>query len=239
MLGWRGMAGLIVPANNSVILPEVYRVLPEGVTVYETRMKVEGDLTVEAVQRMITDAIGAAALLRQTAVDVICYCCMISSVIKGWNWEDELLGQIAEYAPRGATSANRAMLHALERLEARSISLITPYPAEMNALLTGFFAEQGIVVKGIGGVEVENVQDVRRLEPRTLRRIGRRLDLADVDALCLLATDMETLGIIDALERDVGLPVVSNNQAISAEISSRLELDTPIPGYGRLLARTP
>ena len=237
MFGWRGMVGLIVPANNAVILPEIYRALPDGVTAYETRMNVEGDLTVEAVERMIADANDAATLLRQTGVDLICYCCMASSVIKGWEWEDKLLAQLAPNAADGATSANRAMLDALRHLGVQTVALATPYPAELNALLGGFFAAQGIRVKSVGGVEVRDVKDVRRLEPDGLRSICRKIDLQGVDALCLLATDMETLSIIDELECELNRPVVSNNQAIVWTILNRLKLDTPLSGYGSLLSR--
>jgi maleate cis-trans isomerase len=237
MLGSRGMVGLIVPANNSVILPEIYRALPDGVTAYETRMNVEGDLTVEAVERMIADANDAATLLRQTGVDLICYCCMVSSVIKGWQWEDELLAQLAPNAARGATSANRAMLEALRYLGARTVALVTPYPAELNVLLDGFFAAKDVRVKSVGGVEVRDVKEVRRLKPEGLRAICRELDLEGVDALCLLATDMETLSVIDALERELDRPVLSSNQAIIWAILNRLELGTPLSGYGSLLGR--
>ena len=44
LLAARGMIGLIVPSNNKVVLPEFYSALPQGVTAYETRMRVEGEL---------------------------------------------------------------------------------------------------------------------------------------------------------------------------------------------------
>jgi maleate isomerase len=237
MFGSRGMAGLIVPANNSVILPEIYHALPDGVTAYETRMNVEGDLTFEAVERMIADANDAAMLLRQTGVDLICYCCMASSVIKGWEWEDGLLAQLAPNAAHGATSANRALLDALRHLGAKTVALVTPYPAELNALLGDFFAAQDILVTSVDGVEVRDVKDVRRLEPASLRSICSELDLEGVDALCLLATDMETMSVIDELEREFKRPVVSNNQAILWSILNHLKLDTPVQGCGTLLSR--
>jgi maleate cis-trans isomerase len=75
MLGARGMIGLIVPSNNTVILPE-FIPLPDGVAAYETRMRVEGDPTPETLRKMVGDA-EAADLLRQTGVD--------SSAIAAWQ----------------------------------------------------------------------------------------------------------------------------------------------------------
>ena len=37
MYGWRGKIGLLVPANNSVIEPEMWRVLPEKVSLHSRR----------------------------------------------------------------------------------------------------------------------------------------------------------------------------------------------------------
>ena len=44
------------------------------------------------------------------------------------------------------------------------------------------------------------------------------------------------MSIIEAIETDRNIPVVSNNQAVVWEIVRTLGLDTAIPGYGRLLA---
>ena len=116
MLGARGMIGLIVPSNNTVILPEFYSALPDGVTAYETRMRVEGDLTPETLRKMVGDAEAAADLLRQTGVDFICYCCMASTIVKGWDWERDLLARFASKARKGVTSANGALRDALAAL---------------------------------------------------------------------------------------------------------------------------
>ena len=93
MLGWRGMAGLIVPSNNSVVLPEVSSLMPEGVTAYEARMLSGSHVTTETVNRMIEDAKSAGAMLEEAGVNFVAYCCMGSSVMKGWQWEDGLLGR--------------------------------------------------------------------------------------------------------------------------------------------------
>lgn len=236
MIGWRGMAGLIVPANNSVVLPELSRLVPDGVAVYETRISVSGELTFDAIRRMASHAEAAGRLLGETGVDLIAYCCMGSSVIKGWDWEDDLLGRLAGNAPRGATSANRALKNALDQLEASTVSLITPYPRELNELLPRFFAARGITVRDVRGVEVSNTAEVRFLSPDRLYRIARGLGLAGVDAVCLLATDMETAPVIDAMERDLGVPVISSNLAIAWEIRRRLGVVDATPGFGRLLA---
>ena len=38
MYGWRARIGLIIPANNVVIEPEFYKMMPEGVCVFSARI---------------------------------------------------------------------------------------------------------------------------------------------------------------------------------------------------------
>jgi maleate isomerase len=235
MLGGRGMVGLIVPSNNSVVLPEFYSALPDGVTAYETRMRVEGDLTFEALRKMTDDAEAAAELLRQTGVDFICYCCMASSIVKGWDWERRLLARFAGKAKKGVASANSALKEALMRLGAKRLALVTPYPESLNALLPEFFAADGFEVTTIAGPHIQEVSAVRGLSPDSIYRTARALALKEADTLCLLATDMQTFPIIDALECDLGLPVLTSNQALLWASLRALGIDAPVEGVGKLL----
>jgi maleate isomerase len=237
MLGWRGMVGLIVPSNNNVIMPELYSALPKGVTVYETRMRVEGNLTFEAVRKMSEDAAAAADLLRQTGVDFVCYCCMSSTIVKGWEWERDLLAKLAKNAPKGIASANSALKDALVTIGARRLALVTPYPESINALLPAFLRSGGFEVKSMVGTPVHDVSAVRWLSLGQVYRAARSLDLADVDAVCLLATDVQTFPIIDALEHDLGVPVLTSNQALLWSSLRALRIDAPIDGLGILLRR--
>jgi maleate isomerase len=235
MLGRRGMVGLIVPSNNNVVLPEFYAALPDGVTAYETRMRVAGDLTFEAVRKMTEDAEAAAELLHQTGVDFICYCCMASTIIKGLDWERALLARFADKAPKGVISANSALIDALALLGARRLAVVTPYPESLNALLPEFFAGAGFEARTIAGPQIKEVSAVRKFSPEQIYRTARGVMLDGVEAVCLLATDMQTLSIIDRLERDLGLPVVTSNQALLWASLRALGIGDAVEGFGRLL----
>ena len=60
--GSRARIGLVVPANNSVIEPELWSVLPAGCAVYATRLLAKGDLTPEAIRRFPLDSAAAVWL---------------------------------------------------------------------------------------------------------------------------------------------------------------------------------
>ena len=119
---------------------------------------------------------------------------------------------------------------------------MTPYPPELNALLPDFFAVGKVTITSISHIEVRSFgetpahnRDVRFVEPAHIYRAAREVDVSGVDALCVLATDIQTLPAIAAIERDVGVPVITSNQAIAWEIMRGLGLKDTVAGYGRLL----
>jgi maleate cis-trans isomerase len=217
------------------VLPEFYRALPQGVTAYETRMRVDGELTFDALRRMTEDAETAAELLRQTTVDFICYCCMASTIVKGLEWERGLLARFSNKAPKGVVSANSALMGALRKLAAKRLALLTPYPESVKALLPQFFGTVGFEVKAIAGPEIRGVSEVRNVSADQIHQSARDLALDDIDAVCLLATDMQTFAIIEALETELGLPVVTSNQALLWTSLRALGVNDHIPGMGKLL----
>ena len=81
MFGELGRIGVIVPANNAVLEPELGAHLPPGVALYATRVLARGDLTPAAVIAMEGEVGRAAAELAATGVDVIVYADMVTTFI--------------------------------------------------------------------------------------------------------------------------------------------------------------
>jgi maleate isomerase len=160
---------------------------------------------------------------------------MASTIVKGWAWERRLLARFADKARKGVASANSALKDALTMVGAKRVALVTPYPERLNALLPEFFAAGGFEVKTVAGQQIRKVSAVRELSLDRIYRTARALPLKGIDAVCLLATDMETFPIIDALERDLGLPVLTSNQALLWASLRALGIDAPVDGMGKLL----
>jgi maleate isomerase len=121
-------------------------------------------------------------------------------------------------------------------LGAKRVALVTPYPENLNALLPAFFSAGGFEVTAVAGTPVRDVAAVRGLSPDQIFRTARTLAAEDVDAVCLLATDMHTFPIIEKLERDRGRPVLTSNQALLWASLRALGVSEPIGGLGKLMA---
>jgi maleate isomerase len=129
---------------------------------------------------------------------------------------------------------------ALKALKARTIVGATYFPARLNSVFAQYLREAGIAVRGMDGVKVpfDKVQELpaEKIAAHIKRSFRRH---KGADAIYMLGSGWRTLGIIDALERELGVPVVHPVTARAWEIQKRLRVRQPVAGYGRLLADMP
>jgi maleate cis-trans isomerase len=232
--GGKGRIGLIVPANNSVIEPEFWSVLPAGVAAFATRLMAKGDLTPEAVHQMESALNHAVSLVAATGVDVIAYCDMVTTFIMERGWNERTVEDIARRTGVKALSAWTALRDALAHLGARRIALGTPYPAKIHALGPPFFLARGFELASHATLDILAMREVPTVDKARLLAFVKTLDLRGCDALVLLATDLPTFGCLDELEREFGLPVVTSNQALLWASLQAIGAAAPVRPLGRL-----
>lgn len=210
MYGWRGRLGVIVPDNNTVLEPELYGVMPYGVSMHCARVVMRGVAARERVPTAVAALPGIIEGLRKR-VGVLAYACMTSSLVQPPGWH-ESLREATEGVP--FLPAGEAMLKALEAVDARRIGVFSPFLEEVASLVPGWFDRWGIRV--VHNVNVPFTRD--QVTSHSLEEfyplIRREFAGKDIDALAVLATDLATFGAIDALESDLELPVISSNMAI-------------------------
>lgn len=234
--GPAGRIGLVVPANNSVIEPEFWSVLPPGVALYATRILAKGDLTPDAVRRMEGAMDRAVEELAATGVDVILLADMVTSFIMEPGWNTHRTQAVAQQTGAACASAWSAMRDALTALGASRIALGTPYPAAIHALAPPFFAQEGLHLSGHATLDILAMRDVPEVRTERLQSFARSIAREGAQALVLLATDLPSFGAIAALERELGIPVLSSNLVLLWKALRMAGNDTRLPGLGALLA---
>jgi maleate isomerase len=212
--GRSGRLGAVIPANNSVLEPEWWSVMPEGVALYATRILARGDLTPDAVRLMESAVDRAVDELAATGVDVIAYCDMVTTFIMEPGWNEAKVQEIATRAETKCVSAWTALRDALNALKVRRFALGTPYPAAIHALAPPFFAAQGFETVTEATLDILKMRDVPKVSPRRLMEFVDSLRHENAEAIVLLATDLPSFGSIADLEQRVGVPVLTSNQTI-------------------------
>ncbi len=214
MFGAKGRIGIILPANNSVLEPEIWPRLPAEVALYTTRILATGELNHEAIRRMEGEVDRAVAELVATIVDVIVYADMVTTFIMEEDWNIAKTEAITERAGVPCISTWTALRDALAALGIRRFALGTPYPKNLHALTRPFFEGLGFSITSDATLDILVMQDVPRVTPGRLRSLIDRLDLDRAEAVVLLATDLPTFASIAALEDETGLPFLTCNQTI-------------------------
>lgn len=210
MFGWRGKLGIIMPDNNTVLEPELYGYLPEGVSLNCGRAVMHGVAAKDRIPTGVAALPGAIEGL-QKRVGVLSYACMTTSIFQPLGFQRSL-EQYTEGVP--FLPAGETMMRALRQVEARRIGVFSPWLDEISSRVPEWFAHFGVEV--VRNVNIPFTRDevtghdVEEFYPRIMREFRGR----EIDALGIMGTDWGTFPIINPLERDLGVPVISSNLAL-------------------------
>lgn len=216
MYGWRARVGVIIPADNTVIEPELARIFPVGVHGFSFRLPsiVHQELVTLALE------LGPQAL-KMIGLNIVAYCCAASSFFRGAAAERELVKRLEDAYECPAITAAGAMVAAVKRSKAKRIALLSPYKAAQTDLLLKFLSGSGIEVSGHRSLEIATL-DSNLQTPEFTYRALRQLNVDKADAVLITSTSFRTLEVLGVAQRDLNLPVISSNSALASEVLGRL-----------------
>jgi maleate isomerase len=212
--GHEGRIGLIVPANNSVIEPELWSALPAGMSLHATRVPARGSLTAAAVRRMEKKVDAAVDVLASTQIDVLAYCDMVTTFIMEEGWNAAAVERFTARTGIPCVTAWTALLDALETLGVHRLGLGTPYPRGIHDLVPPILEARGFSIASHATLDITAMSEVPTVDRVRLGALVKGLDLTGCQAVVLLATDLPTFGSIAELEQYAGIPVLTSNQTI-------------------------
>jgi maleate isomerase len=240
MYGWRGRIGLLVPSVNTVVEPEMNRMVPGGISVHAARMQ-NARSDPEGTLRMNTHAQRAARELASAKVDVIAFACTAGSFVQGESGESELKKRIEEATGIPVVTTAGAVADALSALGVTRLVLVTPYPDELNHLEKAFLGESGAVVVAMAGLGIVDAFSIGEVDVHEPYRLARRLWEQEAagpsppEATFISCTNLPTIDIIAELEQDTCAPVVASNQATLWACLRVVGCREPVLGCGALL----
>lgn len=236
---FRAKLGLITPPTNTVNEAEWAAMMPNGVTFHTHRMPLHADTTSPAGKAaLMADLEGVFAVLKQARVDAIAYACTAGSMINPVDALPDLLSQTMA-VPAVTTSA--AIIKALKTLGATKLSVATPYAQKLNDHETEFLHENGFTVERIAGLGIgaNGPHEYIQIAQTPLEAVAAHVLSVFVegsDALLITCTDFPTLPLIAELEQELGVPVVTSNQATFWAMLRTAGIEDRFENYGRLLA---
>ena len=239
--------GLIVPSSNVTIETELPRLLSRhqaaagrGFSFHSSRAVLH-NVDPESLQLMVEQADRSASELADARVDVVAYGCLIAIMAGGpgahEKAEERIAGTLAAAgcdAP--VTSSAGSLVRALQRLDAKQVSIVTPYMKPLTTMVVDYLAAYGIEVVSSISLEVSDNVAVGQLDPSGLPALAETLELGRSDAVVLSAcVQMPSLPVIAEAQDRLGRPVLSAATATAAEVLSLLGEEPRIPAAGAAL----
>jgi maleate isomerase len=231
----RARIGLILPMDNVVMEPELYALGIPGVSYHTIR------LTTKERRLMPEQAIVLAPILVESGVDLIVYACAETSFLGGADDSHRVSAEITAATGLPCVTAVGAMIEALRTLAVHRIALVTPYTAARTQVMQEVLLRYGFETAGYtqqdfseGHGDSREWYHTNRQPPSVAYEMALRADRPAAEAVVIGATNFRTLAVVEALEAQLGKPVVTTNQAILRAALLCLGISDPIPGMGRL-----
>jgi maleate isomerase len=241
MYGHRARIGYTSPPAATEVFPyEFYRIVPDGVTLALTTLAIM-ELDADEVNTSYDISLRAARQLARTGIDVMVYGGVPINLSRGVDNVASLIGDTEKDIGIPVTTSITAQLDALKILGAGKVACVHPFdsgtPDSVYDRLFGDYLDaNGYDMVGIAGADRPAV-DLGRIPAETPLGLARDLKMAhpEADTLYFPCPHWAVADIIEPLEDELGVTVVTALQAIVWDALRRCGVDEPIAGYGRLL----
>jgi maleate isomerase len=236
MYGWRAKIGRISPSPETVGCEEWRRALPEGVCLVETRTLLH-DVTVEGLTETVKQVERAALELASAEVDVILQAGTAIAFFRGFGHDQELSRRISTATGIKSTTSLTAVVEALRTLSIKRPAIATSYLPDIDARLVEVLNQSGFQVVAIRGMGLKRSIDMGKIMPNETYRLARTVanETDKADGIFISCGNLRSFEVIEALEADTRLPVVTSNQAGLWQALRMADVKERLPNLGKLL----
>ena len=239
--GWRASVGVIIPGRVSdTNAYEFYAMAPPGVIMVHTTLDVGGQ-SQEHYDRAVGNAETAVRGLVERGVDCIVQAGVPPIVSHGWGFEAEVLAKLKAVANVPMITDIGACIEGMHKLQMRRVVMLSGF----NPDRYGDTIHRQLIdyVRG-AGIEVVADDAVRTTPPEAVRHVPLAVPYqaakalfrraGPVDGVWMTGAFMPSVGMIAALEGDLGVPVVSSMQALTWIGLRMAGVRDRVQGYGRI-----
>mgnify|MGYP000010950072 FL=1 len=221
--------GVVVLSTDETLEYEARSVLAgREANLMHSRIPAQSTVTPEQLKTMEAALPQAAGLLPR-GLSVIGYGCTSAATVIG----PDMVANAVQAVHPGVrvTEPISSVIAALQGFDARKIALVTPYVPSVTGPMRRHLSANGIeVLSEVSFGQQDDWTVARITEPSTRAAMLEAGRVRGVEAVFASCTNLRTFGVIDQVEAELGVPVISSNLAL---IWNMLRLsDTPAPEWG-------
>ena len=237
---WRGLVGLVKPRANDPVLVEIARLLPPGIGIAVSYLNFTSGSR-EEMERSFDNYEKNIAYLASQKCDLISIEGAPPFMMLGPEGETRLVEGWKEKYKADMFTSSQNQVNVLRAMKIKKIFGVAAFGREQAKTFARYFEDNGIGVAEMGSIDV-SFAGIPQLPPEMLYGLIKKKFLehkTSAEAIYILGSGLDTLSIVEALEQDLGVPVVQPTAARVWEIQRRLHVRQPVKGYGTLLATLP
>jgi maleate cis-trans isomerase len=214
---------------------DFYRIVPKGVGLIAVTCMVEG-WQEDAYKRALAQVEACAQELGRRACDFVIHGGAPLVLSQGKGFETKLLGQLQELTGAPCTTSIVAAMDAFGDLSATRLAVVDPYPADLNAKMAAYLKDWGFEVAALVSLgttftesSIASVGDIYKAAKRAIK------EAKDPQAIFIPCANFPVLDVIEEIETDFGLPVISNITSQLYVAFKTIGMREKISGYGKLM----
>jgi maleate isomerase len=163
------------------------------------------------------------------------YSCTSASVVIG----DEKIEMAIQAAKPGiaVVTPTSAAVKALRALDARHISILTPYTIETSRPMADYFAGLGFEIDRFTCLGLSDDREMARIAPDEIVAFAREAMAPQSDALFISCTAVRAAQVATRVEAAIGKPMVSSNLATAWACLRICGDDSARPECGTLMTK--
>jgi maleate isomerase len=240
-LGYRAKIGILVPATNTIVEPEMAAMQPPGVTNHVSRMsrvkRPAHDL--ELYKKFLGKSVDMDA-----AIDLL-VALEPNMIVHGHSVDSFVGGRPAATAMKKHMEAvsggvpvmlpSFAMLKALETIgKPKALGILTPWMPPADEACKAFFEESGYAVPAIKGLKHPTPLDIATATPALINAAVDEINVPGVECIVKVGTNSSMAFITADIERRIGKPVLTVNTVVYWAGLRALGIQDKLKGFGRL-----
>ena len=207
----RARIGLIIPSVNRMTEPQFNHYAPDGISVHVARGRVAGEPK-RTVAELSDEIAHAAGTLADAHPDLIVFHCTHTSMKEGADGEARIINLIRSTTGIDALSTSSLVNDAMHALGLKKLVVLSPYLS--NGDIIAYLSAAGFTVVRDVALKCKSAADFEAVTPRRWLELAKENDTPDADGIFLSCTNTTQIEAVEAIERELGKPVVNSNQAV-------------------------
>ena len=208
----RARIGFIIPSSNRMIEPQMQRFMPADVVPHFSRIGMTNRHKAP-LEELLPRITYAAELLANSKCDVTVLQCTGTSMSGGVDMDKRVVTEIEKVTKRPALSTASALNAAFAALDARRLVFISETKQVDHDKKLAYLREAGFDIVADKAASLAGTDTYCTTPPAFWYDLAMALRNNSTDAYFISCSNIQSIDVIEDLERDLSKPVVTSNQA--------------------------